>query len=471
MITRRIFAAAGAAVFASGMARAGDGGLTGSWTGALRVGVQAQRVRLDVAADDSLVFTSVDQNGVQRPGRVSISADGAVSFEVKDVGVIVGRRTGDDRIEGALRVPAPGRDPVTLPLVLVRGAALASAAPAAPSLTQAGLEALRRGCGAPALAAAAQRRGGATKVWATGVRMAGAATPVMPADQWHLGSISKSFLATLVARLVDRDQLAWDDTLGAAIAADGQPVNAPYRDATFLHLMSHRAGITRDLPLHQMRAFDASTSPERAQRKAFLQSAFALPPVAPLGTRSLYSNIGYVAAAAMIEARTGRDWESLMRQEVFAPLGLKSAGFGPPGRKGALTEPVGHGPFFEQPYRPHPVGAPNDDLPLVMGPAGRVHMSLPDLITYLAAHRDRTSLLKPATWDVLHTPHFDGGYALGWNVSANGDFTHDGSNLLWYAVVSFNSRTGLAAAAAANDGRTSVWGAVGEAGGQALSAV
>src|SRR5690348_6031046 len=71
-------------------------------------------------------------------------------------------------------------------------------------LTQDSLDALRQRCGAPALAAAAQRRGGRSRVWAIGVRMVGAPQPVTPTDQWHLGSISKSFLATLAARLVDQ---------------------------------------------------------------------------------------------------------------------------------------------------------------------------------------------------------------------------------------------------------------------------
>jgi CubicO group peptidase (beta-lactamase class C family) len=170
----------------------------------------------------------------------------------------------------------------------------------------------------------------------------------------------------------------------------------------------------------------------------------------------------------MIEALTGKTWQALMAREVFAPLGLRSAGFGPPGRVGALLQPVGHGPALRQPHR---LGEPHDDLPLVIGPAGRIHMNLTDLATYLAAHRDRTTLLKPGTWDVLHTPHFDGEYALGWNTWPDGSFTHDGSNLLWYAVAGFNPKTGLVAAAVANDGRPSVWNAVGEARRQAMAAV
>ena len=63
------------------------------------------------------------------------------------------------------------------------------------------------------------------------------------------------------------------------------------------------------------------------------------------------------------------------------------------------------------------------------------------------------------------------GCALGWNTSPDGSFTHNRSNLLGYAIASFNPRSGVAAAAAANDGRASVWNAVGDAVRQASSAV
>jgi len=357
---------------------------------------------------------------------------------------------------------------------VARTAATAPVSPQAPgdaqqpALTQDGLEALRNAHGAPALAAAAQQRRGKTRVWATGLRMAGAEARVTPDDRWHLGSIGKSFLATLVGRLVDQRRLAWDDRLGAALAAEHPAMPQTYRDATFLHLLSHRAGFADNLLYRAIGEVDASKANERAQRRAFLEKAFALPQVGPLGATTQYSNAGYVAVAAMIEARTGKTWQALMAREVFAPLRLRSAGFGPPGRLGALLQPVGHGPARGQPHR---LGEPHDDLPLVIGPAGRIHMNLADLITYLAAHRDRTTLLRPATWHALHTPHFSGEYALGWNTWPDGSFTHDGSNLLWYAVAGFNPKTGWAATAVANDGRPSVWSDVGQAAREARASV
>lgn len=473
MLTRRRVGALGIALALAGRARAEDPfPITGSWNGVISMGAVKLRLRLDVGPGGEVTLTSLDQGGAQRMGHAAVGANGAIRIEVEAVGVFVGRQTAANRIEAAFQPTNPGQAPASIPLVLERGpSSQGPATSAVPALTRDGLEALRRGCSAPALAAAAQRHGGPTLSWACGVRMAGRDVRVGTDDQWHLGSISKSFLATMAGRLVDQGRLAWGETLGDALASEGWSVPEPYRSATFLHLFSHRAGLTDIPPLHQLRAFDASGADERAQRRVLLQTAFATPPVAPLGAKTLYSNIGYAAAAAMIEARTGMAWQALIQREVFQPLGLKSGGFGPPGRAGALVEPVGHGVFVEQPYRPHPPGQPNADLPLVLGPAGRIHMSLAELTTYLAAHRDRTGLLKPATWDTLHTPHFDQSYALGWNVWPDGSFTHDGSNLLWYAVAQFNPRTGLVGAAAANDGRASVWNSVGEAARQAMAAV
>lgn len=33
-------------------------------------------------------------------------------------------------------------------------------------------------------------------------------------DKWHIGSITKSFTATMIARLVERGELTWDTTIG-----------------------------------------------------------------------------------------------------------------------------------------------------------------------------------------------------------------------------------------------------------------
>ena len=79
-------------------------------------------------------------------------------------------------------------------------------------------------------------------------------------------------------------------------------------------------------------------------------------------------------------------------------------------------------------------------------------MSLDDLLTYLAAHRDAGAFLSGPSWQVLHTPPYGGDYAMGWIVRPNGALWHNGSNTLWYAEAQCDAASGIAAAAACNDG-------------------
>jgi hypothetical protein len=100
----------------------------------------------------------------------------------------------------------------------------------------------------------------------------------------------------------------------------------------------------------------------------------------------------------------------------------------------------------------YPIGGIVTDNPVVLGPAGRIHVSLADLLRYLSAHRDRSDYLRPDTWTVLHTPPFVGNYAMGWIVRGDGALSHAGYNTLWYAVVLVDAAAGIVAAAASNDG-------------------
>ena len=190
---------------------------------------------------------------------------------------------------------------------------------------------------------------------------------------------------------------------------------------------------------------------EGQDRLAYARMALALPPKGPAGTTYEYANNGYVVLGAIIERRLDKTWEAAIRERLFEPLKLGSAGFGAPDREGP-GQPSGHTAAADGVLRAFPASGPSDN-PAVLGPAGRVHMTLQDLVLYLAAHRDQSPLLTPDTWRTLHTPPFGGDYAMGWMVQPNGVLWHNGSNTLWYAMAAFHPGQGVASAAAANDGR------------------
>lgn len=288
--------------------------------------------------------------------------------------------------------------------------------------------------GAPG-AVVASWDGGGARVSVAGVRAIRAGVPVEEDDLWHIGSLTKSMTATLVARLAEAGEISWDDTVGEALADLPGGVKPAYRAATYADLLAHRSGLPANLGMIASLRL-AGTDADRdvvADRRRYAAAMLAAEPAAARGT-FLYSNAGYVVAGAMLEAATGESWEALVRREVFAPLGMDRAGFGPPGSAGTVDQPRGHRRLLGiGPLRPAEPGAAADNIP-ALGPAGRVHASGAAMLRYLAAHATRDpDFLRPESWARLHTPPAGGDYALGWRRDPDGRLTHDGSNTMWYA--------------------------------------
>ena len=133
----------------------------------------------------------------------------------------------------------------------------------------------------------------------------------------------------------------------------------------------------------------------------------------------------------MLERAGGDSWEDLLRREVFDPLGMTSAGFGPP------PHVCGHLRDAEQ-WTPH-----TGDNPPTLGPAATVHCSLKDWSKFAAAHLGHgpAGYLTADSLKTLHEPlpgDVDAQYALGWAVVRKDGRTllaHERSNTLWYAAV------------------------------------
>ncbi len=308
-------------------------------------------------------------------------------------------------------------------------------------------EDIRRAVGAPAAGVAHQRNGQAT-LSVAGRRADGFDAEVGEGDLWHLGSLTKSMTAVLAARLVEQGAVRFDDTIGSRLEGAARPLQA----VTLAQLLQHRGGLAANVPNDaaiRLQGLEDTTSAPDIRRQYV--AAVLADPVQPAGA-FLYSNAGYVTAAAMMEAATGRAWEDMIREEVFAPLALASPGFGPPGAAtDAPDQPWGHAKDATglRAYAPTPAA----DNILAMNPAGRAHMSLGDFLKYLEAHARRAPILRPESWARLHRPVIDASasYAMGWVAPSEAVRMHSGSNTIWFATGGFNAR-GDAIAIVANIG-------------------
>ena len=291
---------------------------------------------------------------------------------------------------------------------------------------------------------------GSRTVMVDGVRMLGTAEKIAKTDAWHIGSCTKSMTATLAARAIEAGELKWTDTVVDLLGGAIPTIRPEYRQASLIDLLSHHAGLPREAPSDDMRLTFGFAQDLRTQRLAYAQRALEQPSAVAPRTKASYSNAGYDIVGAMLEQSLRAPWETLIRERVFEPLGMNSAGFGPPVASRSNGAPVGHARASDG--KLHAWREPEEaELPAVFAPSGLVHVALDDLLSYLEAHRDRpTHFLARSSWHKLHTPSFHDGYALGWGVDEDGSLSHTGSNGMWMMNVLVDKPTGMVFAGALN---------------------
>lgn len=291
---------------------------------------------------------------------------------------------------------------------------------------------------------------------AHGERKIGSGVPIEIGDRWHLGGITKSITATMIARLIEAGQMQWTDTVGEVFPEAA--VHEHWKPVTLWQLLTDTAGAPTNFPMDVLRQHPP-LGPESTQaRRAAVLEVIANEPDYPPGSRYAYSNVGYTIAAAMVEKVTGTNWEDLVKREVFDPLELTEAGFGPPqSEDDTLEQPRGHLARLAG-----KVAADDQaDNTSIMGPSGMVHMTLRDLCTFawdqLQGALGAGKLLSAERYNGLHTPAPEN-YACGWVVQEPTYdipyrvYWHNGSNTMWYALVVFIPDKNMVVAVTSNDG-------------------
>lgn len=325
------------------------------------------------------------------------------------------------------------------------------------------LEPIRSENKLPALAAAKIESGRLVALGAVGVRQADGTERVTLGDRFHIGSCTKSMTATLCALLVEHGKLQWTSTVSEVFADQAEKIHVELHDVTLEQLLTHRSGLPEDRtpdPILWL-TIRSLTGPLPEQRRALVELVLKQQPTAQPGSKHQYSNLGYTLAGAMCERVTGQSWEQLMRDELFTPLDMATAGFGPPGSADVVDQPRGHVSLGTE-MKALPPGEFADN-PQVIGPAGTVHCSLADWAKYAAFHlrgaRGEEPRLPAEVFQKLHTPlpGDEQSYAFGWVAAERGwaggkVLMHAGSNRMWYAVVWLAPNKNAAYLAATNAG-------------------
>ena len=159
-------------------------------------------------------------------------------------------------------------------------------------------------------------------VWRGAVGMAdiGREEPATTDHAYRIGSITKTFTATVVLQLREEGVLDLDDPLRAHVPE--VPPGPTVRDA-----LSHLSGLQREPPGE---VWESLEPPTREQLLAGLEDAERV--LAP-GEAWHYSNLAFGLLGELVVRRSTDGYESELRRRVLEPLGLERTGFTPPGAR------------------------------------------------------------------------------------------------------------------------------------------
>jgi CubicO group peptidase (beta-lactamase class C family) len=210
-----------------------------------------------------------------------------------------------------------------------------------------------------------------------------------------IASASKSFTALLLGMLVDEKKLEWDRPVREYLPEFRMWDEYATQHMTPRDLLCHRSGLPQHDRVWKGRSFT---------RQQLFEHLRYLEPNSSFRERFQYQNLMVVTAGVLAERVTGKSWESLVRERLFAPLGMTRSNT-------SVTEMAKGDEDFAQPYMPmdgKAVRVPFLNIDAV-GPAGGINSTVEDMLKYLQFRLDLgraggRQLVSTATARLMETP-------------------------------------------------------------------
>jgi CubicO group peptidase (beta-lactamase class C family) len=166
-----------------------------------------------------------------------------------------------------------------------------------------------------------------------GVKEIGKEDSVTPDSLFAIASTTKAFTCTAIAMLVEEGRLKWDDLARKHLDYFRLSDSLADANVTLRDMVTHRTGMSR----HDMLWYGSGLSREEILRRIGL-----VRPTTSFRSTWEYNNIMYLAAGTALGKAAGSSWESVIRERIFAPLGMTGANFS--------VSDLAHAPDFVAPH-------------------------------------------------------------------------------------------------------------------------
>ncbi|WP_165971142.1 serine hydrolase [Luteimonas terrae] len=202
----------------------------------------------------------------------------------------------------------------------------------------------------------------------------GTATPRIGADSaFEIGSVSKTMTAALLAQLIAEGNGSLDDPLADWLPAGTVVPAFEGRPILLRHVVTHTSGLPA-LPA-RMQVSNPADPYASVTPAALLASLGDVTLQRAPGTQFEYSNFASMLLSYAVAQRAGQPFEALLREQLFAPLGMTHAYIAQP--PGGVRPTTGHLP------NGNPTAAWT--IPGDLAGVGGVRATLDDMVRYTQA--------------------------------------------------------------------------------------
>lgn len=236
----------------------------------------------------------------------------------------------------------------------------------------------------------------------------------------QIGSISKVFTATLAMILIEEGLLDLDRPVVTWVPDLPLADESARTTITLRHLLSHTAGFEGDRFIDYGRGDDSLANAVAAFGTLRQWTA--------PGELWSYSNAGYYLTSRIIEIAAGRPFETIFRERLVEPLGLRTAFFF---AEDVITWPHAVGHYLKRREEGH-LPAHGYSFPRHVNGTGGVVTSTRELLRFAQLHLndgelDGTRLLPATATQAMREPITEAGdfhrhYGLGWCVHEYPEF-------------------------------------------------
>jgi D-alanyl-D-alanine carboxypeptidase len=253
-----------------------------------------------------------------------------------------------------------------------------------------------------------------------------------PGNRFRIASISKTFTATAIMKLVEQGKLHLQDKVFGiggvlGITYGTYPYKKWVEEITVENLLEHLGGGWADVGFHKIKDQSNDRDPVFLHPEMDLDALISWavddqPLTYEPGTHFQYSNFGFDLLGRVIEKVTGMKYEEYVRGVVLQPCGITDMQMGGNILADRLPGEVHYYDSQNDPYTFFDVRRLYSNGGWIATPTDLVKF-----IMRVDKFPQKADILEPATLDTMFSaPAVNPDYAKGWFVNKYGDYFHGG---------------------------------------------